>query len=297
MAVLAVGRFAPSLTGGLHFGSLVTALASFLDIRQLGGKWYLRLDDLDYLRTERGARIKIEQTLLAYGFNWDAVVVQSQCGQDYEITFQKLNQNNFLYRCSCTRARLRAAGGDYDDYCRKRQVDNSAETCYRLSSDSSVFWSDIVQSEQHFNHRQLGGDFIVKRKDGVIGYQLATVVDDQKMLVNRVVRGADLLPSSARQCVLFQLLDYKAPQFAHIPVAVDATGAKLSKQTQAAELPLAPDKISLYLVYALRFLGQSPPIQLRELTTYAIMEWGFRNWDWRKVPQLQAINSSDIYDE
>jgi len=283
----AIGRFAPSLTGGLHFGSLVCAVASYLDIKSIHGQWILRLDDLDYLRTTVDAEQKICNALIQYGFKWDYLIKQSEQILNYNNALQQLHKLGILYGCDCSRKRLRTLNIAYDDHCRNKKLQQK-DTALRIRSDINVQWFDSILGKQEYDHLQLGGDFIVRRKDDIIGYQLATVIDDIEMAVTHVLRGADLLQSSARQLVLFQLLKQQPPQFLHIPVVVDQQGCKLSKQAKAPEIATDNQSILQNLYLALQFLNQNPPKSLIHSTLQTIWQWAFNNWQRAQISkQLQ----------
>jgi len=227
------GRFAPSPTGPLHFGSLVAALASYLDARSHSGKWLVRIEDVDLLRTLPGAADDILRTLRAFGFQWDEPVIwQSQRTAAYEAALNQLRDAGWAYPCSCSRAE---AGEVYPGTCRSGPKNPGRPLSWRVRDDS-------------------GGDFVIRRSDGLFAYQLAVVVDDAAQQITDVVRGDDLLDSTPRQVHLFRLLGMPAPRYWHIPVATNDRGEKLSKQTHAPALNAAGPMPELRA--ALRFLRQ-----------------------------------------
>ena len=273
-----IGRFAPSPTGNLHFGSLVSALASFLDARHHNGQWLVRIEDMDPPREQAGADRAILHALQTYGLQWDGeVLYQSSNHHRYYHLLDKLQERGLLYHCRCTRARLKTLNNCYDRHCRSLALsaDNNAT---RLMVDQPVYWDDIIQGEQSFDHAAIGGDFIVIRRDLLISYQIAVSVDDHEQGITHVVRGADLLQSTARQRYIMQLMGWKLPNYAHVPLATHSNGDKLSKQTAAPELPLGGTPIRSTLIAALQFLNQDPPKELAEKSIDHILNWAISHW-------------------
>lgn len=270
------GRYAPSPTGPLHFGSLVAALASWLDCRQAGGRWLLRMEDLDSARVRPGAADTILRQLEAFGLHWDGeVVFQSRRAALYEEAFRKLRGH--VYPCTCSRRELEdsalAIDGArvYPGTCRAGAAVNGRAPAQRVRTGGEpVRFSDRLQGEQSQVLERDVGDFVLRRADGVFSYQLAVVVDDAAQGVTDVVRGADLLLSTARQIWLQRLLGVPTPRYLHVPVAVNAGGEKLSKQTRA------PDARREDIPAALRFLGLHPPADAApaELLAWALGAWG-----------------------
>ena len=246
-ALLYRGRFAPTPSGPLHFGSLVAALASYLDARAQGGEWLLRIDDVDPPRVAAGASADILRTLEAYGFEWDGEVrYQSRCSAAYQEALSRLRASGRLYACTCSRkaiADLATPGVDapvYPGTCRGKWTDAAAALRFQVPEQRVVF-HDALLGRVACDVARECGDFVVKRADGVFTYQLAAVVDDAEQGISHVVRGSDLLTSTVRQIALQQALGYPTPSYLHLPVVLDAQGFKLSKQTLAAPLdPAAP---------------------------------------------------------
>ena len=230
-----VGRFAPSPTGPLHLGSLVAALGSYLDARQHGGRWLLRIEDLDAARVHPGCADEIQRTLEHLGLHWDGPVeYQSHRGALYEEAIQALGERALTYACHCTRRTL-AAGEDgaYPGTCRDRpQAQGPAALRFRVDDAASVSFIDRFQGPAQFAMRALG-DVIIRRRDGIIAYQLAVVVDDAQQGVTDVVRGADLLPSTPWQLLLQRALALPTPSYGHLPVVVEPDGAKLAKSRRS----------------------------------------------------------------
>lgn len=273
------GRFAPTPSGPLHFGSLVAALGSFLDARARGGEWLLRIEDVDPPRVVAGAADAIFRTLDAYGFEWDgAVVWQSRRGEAYEAALELLRQAGRVYGCTCTRKMLAEAasrgveGPVYPGTCRHRLPGPGMAWRLAVPGERIVFPDGLLGRVACDTARECG-DFVLRRADGVFAYQLAVVVDDAEQEITDVVRGADLLASTPRQIVLQRMLDYRTPCYRHLPVALDEMGCKLSKQTQAA--PLEDNKPLPALVRAGAFLGLdlAPVGSVAEFWAQALEKW------------------------
>jgi len=261
------GRFAPSPTGPLHFGSLVAALASACDARARGARWLVRIEDVDAPRSVPGATEAILRTLSRYGFAWDAPVERQRDRTSlYAAALERLVDGGHAYPCACTRRELerapRGPGGEpvYPGTCRDGVPATLAarrQRAWRVRvGGAEVSFVDRLQGPQRQRLGDEVGDFVVKRADGLFAYQLAVVVDDAAQRVTDVVRGADLLASTPRQIHLAHLLGYAVPTYMHVPVAVDRDGRKLSKQTLA---PALPDDPLPALLAAWRFLDQPEP--------------------------------------
>ncbi len=284
-----IGRFAPSPTGHLHFGSLLAALASYLDAKSNQGLWRLRIDDLDPPRELPGAANSIIDTLIAYGLEWDKeVVYQSHNYPDYQKALLQLQQIQLAYPCNCSRKQitLRTNNHLYDGHCLTNPADiifdSSAATAWRFNTqDNSVNWQDGIQGRQHIYSEQLA-DFILQRKDLLWAYQLAVSVDDQQMGITHIVRGNDLLGETANQLLLIGALNYQHIKFSHIPILSNLKGQKLSKQNLAT--PLNAKKVSQDLFLALTFLGQKPNKQLINANKYDILHEAVLNWNINTVP-------------
>lgn len=253
------GRFAPSPTGPLHFGSLVAALASYLDARAHGGEWLLRMEDVDTPRTVAGAADAILHALEAYGFEWAGeVMYQSRRGEAYRATLQALQDRDWVYACTCSRRQLAETakrgidGFVYQGTCSERPALVDAAMRLRVPAERIVF-DDRIQGRVACDLARESGDFVLKRADGIYAYQLAVVVDDAEQGISHIVRGADLLTSTPRQIALQRYLGLATPSYAHLPVVLDPAGDKLSKQTLA--MPIDPQRPIPALLQALRFLG------------------------------------------
>lgn len=287
-----IGRFAPSPTGPLHFGSLVSALASYLDAKTNSGKWLVRMEDLDPPREEAGAASAILQSLEEHGLMWDgAVMYQSQRHDRYEERLTQLRQADLIYPCNCSRQRLQRLGGIYDGHCRIHTPSPDDKCAWRLklydapkASPEITHFVDAVQGEQQQNLRTQAGDQILKRRDGFYAYQLAVVVDDIDQQITHIIRGSDLLEVTARQIFLFYCLNAPAPQFGHVPLALQANGQKLSKQNHAK--PLDSSQASINLWRALAFLGQNPPVDFQHAPPGDILPWAIAHWQLQQVQGL-----------
>jgi glutamyl-Q tRNA(Asp) synthetase len=248
------GRFAPSPTGRLHFGSLVAALASWLCARCAGGQWLLRMEDIDPPRELPGSAREILAALPAFGLRADEpALFQSHRLDAYEAAFQRLREQDQVFPCWCSRAELAAAGGMHRDRLCLAAPDPSRAPAWRLRvPDLEIAFVDGLQGPQTQNLRTVAGDFVIKRVEGFYAYQLACVVDDAWQGVTEVVRGNDLLDSTARQIWLQRCLELPTPAYLHLPLAVDADGRKLSKSESAS--PVDPRDPLPALRRALRFL-------------------------------------------
>ncbi len=280
-----IGRFAPSPTGPLHFGSLVTAVASYLDARSKQGKWLLRMEDLDKPREVKGAAENILSTLEAYGFEWDdTVIYQSRRYDTYESILAKLKQMQCVYPCTCTRKEIADSseqtgieGAIYPRTCLHHTIKAHHPIAWRIkTSDTSIHFKDVIQGDIEQNITNEIGDFVLKRADGQFAYQLAVVVDDAEQGVTNVVRGADLLNSTTRQIFIQQLLGFSQPTYMHIPIVKNELGQKLSKQTLAAPLEISQANTTLW--QALAFLNQNPPQSLKHGTIEQLWGWATPHW-------------------
>lgn len=287
------GRFAPSPTGPLHFGSLVAAAASWFDARAAGGRWLVRIDDVDTPRSVAGADRDILDTLLRFGFAWDGDPVwQSRRTEAYRDAFERLRAAGQVFPCACTRSELAdsALAPDgarvYPGTCRNGLPAGRSARAWRVRVAGCIDFHDAVQGPQHEDLERNVGDFIVLRADGLFAYQLAVVVDDLDAGVSDVVRGADLLASTPRQIHLQHLLGLPVPRYAHVPVAVNAAGEKLSKQTLARAVSNWPPARALHA--ALAFLGQQPPAGLAEAPLTEVHDWGIAHWQPDAVPRLAS---------
>lgn len=277
MSTAYIGRFAPSPTGPLHFGSAVAALASFLQARSREGQWFVRIEDIDPPRERDGASKAILEALVALGLEWDGQVhYQSQMSDSYDKALEQLKTAGRTFACACTRKEL--IDGPYRGTCRNGIAPGRVGRSIRVRvANAEINFEDLLQGRFRQLLEREVGDYIVKRADGLYAYHLAVVVDDAAAGVTEIVRGADLLDSTPRQIYLQQLLGLNTPAYAHIPVVLNRAGDKLSKQTKAQ--PIDPKTACRVLVEALDFLRQNPPPELRHSTRTEIIQWAVANWD------------------
>ena len=283
------GRFAPSPTGQLHMGSLLTALASWLDARAHGGRWLLRIEDLDPPREEPGASAAIIDELRRHALHWDGeLMYQSARADAYREALEQLRRRGLVYPCDCSRSRIRAMGEVYSGLCRTRADAPAPPFAWRVKvEDEEIGFEDAIQGHfaQHMDREV--GDFVLLRKDGLFAYQLAVVVDDAAQGITHIVRGSDLLDSTPRQIHLQRLLGYPGIAYAHLPVLVNESGQKLSKQNLAP--PLAGLEPRENLLGCLRLLQQAPPPTGERGSCEAILDWARRHWDIGAVPRQMAL--------
>lgn len=278
------GRFAPSPTGPLHIGSLIAAMASYLDARHHKGEWLVRMEDLDPPREVPGAADAILHSLDRFGFEWDGnVLYQSTRGDFYEAQLDALLDTGLAYHCGCSRkevierARMGSEGPIYPGTCRDGLPAGKRPRAVRLTvADSRTDLEDRLQGTIGQNLARELGDFVIRRADGLFAYQLAVVLDDAAQGITDVVRGSDLLTSTPRQYYLQERLGLGHPRYMHIPVAVNPTGEKLSKQTHAA--PVDPDHPLPALWQAAAFLELEPPWKLLTASVREFWEWALAAW-------------------
>ena len=286
------GRFAPSPTGPLHFGSLIAAIASYLDARHHQGSWLVRIDDLDAPRSDAGVSADILRDLESFGLHWDeGVVYQSTRTDLYDAALQRLEASEATFACACTRRSI--PSGIYPGTCRDSIATGKQPRSIRLRTNQiPIGLQDVVLGTFFQNLEKEVGDFVVKRADHIFSYHLATVCDDAEQGITHVVRGADLLSSTPRQIYLQRQLDLPTPTYAHIPVALDHRNKKLSKQTRAAPVRNLPKRLALYT--ALSFLGQQPPIALREQEIDIQWTWARQHWQLDWVPRVSGRRALEI---
>jgi glutamyl-Q tRNA(Asp) synthetase len=282
------GRFAPSPTGPLHFGSLVAAVASWLDARANNGEWLVRIEDIDPPRVFPDSARSILTSLEQHGLVWDgSVEYQSNHYAYYSDALKELTELGRTYPCSCSRADLAEMGGTYDGRCQNAPPAESEEHAIRFKVDEAACWQDLIQGPAQFDKPAIQGDFIVLRRDDLFSYQLAVAIDDWQQGITHVIRGYDLFDSTARQIMLLQALGKNVPQYAHFAVATDAEDAKLSKQSKA---PAVEDELATAnIISALQYLGQEIPHSAPKRSAAELMDMASRNWRLDKVPKKQSI--------
>ena len=274
-----IGRFAPSPTGPLHFGSLLTAVASYCDAKANHGQWLVRIEDTDIPRIYPNSEAHILSCIDAFQFEPDAeIIFQKDRFDIYEQVLEQLKQSQDIYACQCTRKML-GSNHIYIGTCRNLNLDFANQAIRLKVADQLICFQDRLQGQQCSNLQQDLGDFVLKRRDGIISYQLAVVVDDYLQGITHVVRGADLLDNTARQIWLGSLLDYPSLSYMHLPLAMNDQGQKLSKQNlaQALDINKAPE----LLQQAILALGQSKV----ELDQPRIMlQQAVQQWDVNSIP-------------
>ncbi|RUO38034.1 tRNA glutamyl-Q(34) synthetase GluQRS [Pseudidiomarina aestuarii] len=277
------GRFAPTPSGPLHFGSLVAALASYLDAKAQQGRWLVRIEDIDTPRAVAGADQQILEQLDQHGLHWDGeVLYQSQRHDRYHSALEQLTQQQLTYRCICTRREIKARGPFYTGICRAHDYtqEQAPRAAIRFKNDSpQLSFHDRIAGSVTIEPDFGREDFVLFRRDGLFTYQLAVVVDDIEQEVTDIVRGADLLTASSWQLALWNTLAGRQPVFAHVPVAVDSKGRKLSKQNHAPALQ--SNQCLAQLQQAAEFLGLG---RLEATTKERFIEQAIRAWQTKYLP-------------
>ena len=289
-----IGRFAPSPTGPLHFGSLVAAVASYLQARANAGLWLLRVEDIDPPRERPGAADSILRALERYGFEWDGdVVFQSGGRVGHDEALEQLIARGLAYPCGCSRRDLEGQprgrlGAIYPGTCRSGC--DAVETAIRLRTDDDpISFNDALQGTVTQRLESGSGDFVIRRRDGLIAYQLAVVVDDELQGITEVVRGIDIMDSTPRQIWLQKLLEYRTPAYMHVPVITHPNGDKLSKATGAPAVSM--DRIPETLHAALIALRQPAPEALSRGSLADIWDWATANWQPQALAGIPAITA------
>ncbi|MEZ8804473.1 tRNA glutamyl-Q(34) synthetase GluQRS [Vibrio atlanticus] len=290
-----IGRFAPSPSGPLHFGSLVAALGSYFQAKSNQGQWLVRMEDLDPPREMAGAADLILKTLEAYHLYWDGeVVYQSQRHDLYQAQIDQWVTDNQAYYCQCTRKQIKSLGGFYSGHCRDKGLVDSGEQAVRLCMDFPIeSFDDVRHGTIQIPKALAEEDFIIKRRDGLFAYNLAVVLDDIEQGVTEVVRGADLIEPTGRQISLYKTFKQKTVSYLHLPLATDGLGNKLSKQNHATAIGLDNPKPTL--INAMRFLGFDIPNALFEASMDEVLLWGCQQWNVNQLPDsLQKEHSNEF---
>ena len=300
-----VGRFAPSPSGQLHFGSLVTAVASYLDAKSHGGKWLLRMEDIDEPRCIAGVDKDILTTLEAHGLYWDGdVIYQSQQHARYQAVLDDLLIQEKAYFCTCTRKQIKAMGGIYNGHCRNKTVCSATQECaVRLKVDSQLEpFNDALMGKvlpSNSNTDLIAEDVVLKRRDGLFSYNLVVILDDVFQQVNHVIRGCDLIDVTPLQRAVYHTLGYTTPEYGHVPVAAVAQGRKLSKQNRAA--PVKNETALSNIVRVMHFLGFSFPNASEFSDIDSALKTAISIWDRKKVVKTPEIivpqHESTYYNE
>lgn len=295
-----VGRFAPSPTGPLHFGSLIAAVGSYCLARRAGGRWLVRIEDLDTPRVMPGAADNILFTLESLGFFWDDEVVwQSRRQASYQAALDCLRAKGLLYDCACSRKEILASaphpgeeGPIYPGTCRSGVLAGRIPRAVRIRVPTRTigFHDGVLGRFEQALARDVG-DFVLRRADGLFAYQLAVVVDDAASGVNQVVRGADLLASTPRQIFLLESLDLPVPAYWHLPLVMNTDGSKLSKRQGDADFPLAGGAL---VRKALEWLGQAVPAELRDAPSAELLAWGANAFESGRIPAVSQITVDSL---
>jgi glutamyl-Q tRNA(Asp) synthetase len=283
-----VGRFAPTPSGDLHLGSLYAAAASYLDARAHGGRWLIRMEDLDEPRVVPGSAAGILRTLERFGFEWDGEVVwQSRRGARYAAALDALRERKFTFECSCSRSQL-ADEARYPGTCRAIPPSPGAPTATRLKVESErIEFDDRIQGRFRQNVAESVGDIVIRRRDGFFAYVLAVVIDDAAQHVTHVVRGADLLDNTPRQMYLQHLLGLDTPRYAHLPVLTEPGGQKLAKSSRS--VPVVGEPVIPQLLRMFELLKLSPPSGLRGATAAEAWKWAVDSWNINNLPRRLGL--------
>lgn len=289
-----IGRFAPTPSGFLHFGSLVAALASWLDARAVGGRWLLRMEDIDPPREAPGAQAAILKTLESYGLEWDGEVVYQRDRHDaYTEVVERLFRQGLAYACTCSRKQLEGCNGIYPGLCRNLGHSQEDAAIRIRVPELTYTFDDRVQGhfQQHLGREV--GDFIVRRRDGLYAYQLAVVLDDAWQGVTDIVRGADLLDNTPRQLYLQELLGLSQPRYLHVPLITQPDGHKLGKTYRSAPLPA--EQATPLILRALRALGQATDASMLEARPGEVLAHAARHWDAQAIPRRLTVPEADLH--
>lgn len=288
-----IGRFAPTPSGHLHFGSLVAALASYLDARSAGGRWLMRMEDLDPPREEPGAQAAILKALESYGFEWDGEIVRQSDRHDaYAEVLNRLFNHGLAYACTCSRKQLEPYHGIYPGFCRNAGHGTEDAAIRLRVPELEYHFIDRVQGEYRQHLGREVGDFVIRRRDGLYAYQLAVVLDDAWQGITDIVRGADLLDSTPRQLYLQELLGLPQPRYLHIPLITQPDGHKLGKSYRSP--PLTEDQATPLLLRALRALGQKHGAELAYATPREVLNWGIAHWDAVLIPRTLNLPEAQL---
>lgn len=284
-----IGRFAPSPSGELHFGSLVAALGSYLQARSCQGVWLVRIEDIDPPREVPGAATTILRQLEHYGLFWDREVLwQSHRHQAYRDALHWLASQNMSYFCTCTRAQIQASGGFYPGWCRDKHHSGEHAAIRLRQTHPVTHFHDKLRGNIDASDAMAREDFIIHRRDGLFAYNLAVVVDDHFQGVTEIVRGADLIEPTVRQIALYRSFGWAEPGYIHLPLACNAHGDKLSKQNHAPALPQGDPRP--VLTQALAFLNQPVPGGWQDLNTGELLAFAVKNWQLSDVPATVSAN-------
>lgn len=290
-----VGRFAPSPTGALHLGSLLSAVAGYCDAKAHQGLWLVRIEDIDPLREIPGASADILHTLENYGLHWDGeVLYQSQRNAIYQQALDELMRAGHAFYCTCSRKQLSDHGHSlYPGTCRQQRSPPAQDCAVKaIVPEAEICFDDAIQGHVCLQFGVEAGDFVIRRKEGFFAYHLAVVVDDAAQRITDIVRGCDLLDSTPYHLLLQRWLQVASPHYAHLPVLTNAQGHKLSKQTFARALPSHHTGLILYRVLVL--LGQQPDKHLQNECAITVLDWGIHHWNRNRIPHTAGINAESL---
>lgn len=286
-----IGRFAPSPSGELHFGSLIAALGSYLQARAQHGIWRVRIEDIDPPREVPGAAETILRQLEHYGLHWDGEVLwQSRRHEAYREVLARLHREGLSYFCTCTRARIQSVGGFYDGHCRTLNHGPENAAVRLLQRQPVLEFTDRLRGRIVAEEKLAREDFIIHRRDGLFAYNLAVVVDDHFQGVTEIVRGADLIAPTVRHLSLYQQLGWPAPEYVHLPLALNEQADKLSKQNHAPALPEGDPRP--VLIRALQFMNQDVTKEWQDLSLEDLLEKAVANWSLSRVPVTGDANTA-----
>lgn len=288
-----IGRFAPSPSGPLHFGSLIAAVGSYLQAKSQHGQWLVRMEDIDTPRMVPGIDSDILRTLEQFGLQWDGeVLYQSQRLNRYTEIFNQLQQQQLVYACQCSRKQISEMGGTYNNRCATLNLTDSNLAWRLRSRNVSTHFTDLIFGPQQITTSLAQEDYIIKRRDGLFAYQLVVVVDDIDQGITEVIRGADLLQMTPRQQALCNVLGAREPRYGHLPLAVLQPGFKLSKQNHASAISRWPKAQVISKV--LRFLGHPPPAALEQAPVTEQLTWAASHWQLAQVPLHMEISNTEF---
>ena len=286
-----VGRFAPTPTGALHLGSVVTAVASYIRAKQNKGKWLLRIDDLDKKRERNGSRDLILRGISSLGLEWDGLSSQGDNLVDYRQSMNFLAEKGLTYNCACSRKKL--PKGPYLGTCREKKLSPDENRSIRVKTpDTTISFCDSVFGKIQGNVFSEMGDFVIKPRDEVAAYQLAVVIDDAKSEITEVVRGADLLRSTLMQLCLYRTLQLTPPLFMHIPVVRDSRNIKLSKRSGAKPVDINDSQSALK--FALDYLGFELPSHLEKASCRELLVWAIQSPETSFLKTVQSRFSTEV---
>lgn len=288
-----IGRFAPSPSGPLHLGSLSCALVSYLHAKQAGGKWLVRMEDVDTTRVMPNADSTILHQLEAHGLHWDnSVVYQTQRQEAYQSALASLQAKQLVYACDCTRQTIKAKGRYYTSYCQHRNLSDTGNALRLIIKNNQASFDDLLLGRVTVEPEFCNEDLVLKRKDGLFAYNLAVVVDDIYQGVTHVVRGADLIDTTPQQNYLYGLLQSAPPQYLHFPVLSRAPGKKLSKQNHAKAV--STEDTCQTLSAALAYIGLAREKQLATQDPSELLQWAITHWSPKLLSKQREILISDV---